>query len=77
MDKSKHNNRVAKSRAENKDDGGENISGTIDAETANDLDVLVQYHKTISPDSDHATKIGTIRWCIHFAADELRKKGNI
>jgi hypothetical protein len=66
--------RVRQLRKINKGAGGENLSGPIDDETANDLDVLLQHQLKTNP---KASKIGVVRWAIRFAADILRKEGKI
>lgn len=66
--------RMPQLRDMNKDSGGENLSGPIDDETASDLDALLQHQLKTNP---KASKIGVVRWAIRFAANILRKKGEI
>ena len=66
--------RVRQFRGLNKESGGENLSGSIDEETANELETLLQYQLK---SNSKASKIGVVRWAIRFSADILRKEGKI
>ena len=62
-------NRVSNARDENLERGGENLSGPIDADTAEDLNYIVQQQKKTNA---QASKIGAVRWAIRKAAEILR-----
>lgn len=62
-------NRVSNARGENLERGGENLSGSIDAETTQDLNYIVQQQKKTN---NQASKIGAVRWAIRKAAEILR-----